>query len=218
MIKFIKKFLHQKSFQLRHQKYVETFQSLLDGCSVIDVGVWSNFPEPNPSENWLEKQCGANGKIIAVGLDDMRQFRQKYPHVLCVQANGCALPFKNGAVDIAISNAVLEHVNQDGQENFVIEIARVSRLKSILAVPDRFCPLEIHSKIPFLHWFPFWRSAFRLLGKGYWGAKENLSTIFTKRSLGRLLRANAKNGVWSISRQRLWGIPVSLIATHKPGK
>jgi ubiquinone/menaquinone biosynthesis C-methylase UbiE len=179
---------------------------------VLDVGVWSDMPEPNPSENWLEKKYGNRAKIIAIGLHDMRKFREKYPGVLCVQADGSALPFMDNAVASAFSNAVLEHVPASRQAHFVEEFTRVTRHKAILAVPDRFSPIEIHSRIFFLHWLPFWREIFRLLGEEFWASERNLSSIFTKNGLKKLLNSSSDSGTWEIKRQYFMLMPVSLIA------
>jgi hypothetical protein len=190
-------------------------EDLRSGAYVVDVGVWCKMPETNPSENWLEKKYGGHAKIIAVGLDNLIDFRKKYPDVLCVQADGCALPFKTQSVDVAFSNAVLEHIPQHHQIKFVEEISRIASKKAILTVPDRLSPIEIHSKIFFLHWLPNWRRIFSRMGETFWSKPENLSTIFSKTSLFRLLIKSSIPGEWKIKRQSLHGIPVSLIATCK---
>jgi SAM-dependent methyltransferase len=174
------------------------------------------MPEPHPAENWLEKQAQRSSRLIAVGLGDMRQFQEKYPAVWCVQADGMALPFKDAAVDVAVANAVLEHVPLDGREPFVRSFSRVVRQWGLISVPDRWCPVEIHSRIPFAHWFPFWRTLFRILGKAFWASSDNLATLFTRVSLLSLLRvAGTESGNWQVRRQTLWGVPVSLLAFYK---
>ncbi len=97
----------------REMKLAQALEALRRGAVVLDVGVWTRVPDPHASENWLEKQHVAHRRLIAVGLEDMTDFRAKYPDILCVQGDGAALPFCDGAVDIAIANAVLEHVAQD---------------------------------------------------------------------------------------------------------
>jgi hypothetical protein len=115
-------------------------------------------------------------------------------------------------VDAAFSNAVLEHVPVKDQLRFVDEITRVARERVVLAVPDRLSPIEIHSRLFFLHWLPFWRPVFRLLKKPYWASEIGLSTIFTRAGLKKLVEACSVRGKWSILRQTLFFLPVSLIA------
>ena len=212
MRKMFYKFIAQQSKLMRQNKitYIAPFFDAKN--MILDVGVWCNMPEPNPSENWLEKQHGGEVKIIAVGLNDMQEFHKKYPKVFCVQADGSALPFKDNAVVAGFSNAVLEHVPSHGQLHFVQELTRVVQKRAVLAVPDRLSPIEIHSRIFFLHWLPFWRRLFSLLGENYWSSEINLSTIFTKKSLGKSLNCSSISGKWKIQRQKLFFVPVSLIA------
>lgn len=182
------------------------------GKLVIDVGVWCRMPEPNPSENWLEKKFGEKNRIMALGIDDMKGFNNKYPNIICIQGNGYLLPFADNSIDIIFSNAVLEHIPSDKQIYFISEIIRVAKEKIILSVPDRLSPIEIHSKIFFLHWFKFWRLAFKLLGELYWSDPVNLSNIFTKSSLRKILLKTNVHYHWTIKRQLFYGIPASLIA------
>jgi SAM-dependent methyltransferase len=170
------------------------------------------MPEPHAAENWLEKRDPGAGLVVAVGLERMAQFHHQYPKVLCAQANGRALPFEDGAVDIAIANAVLEHVPPDDHRAFVEELSRVARKWALISVPDRCCPVEVHTRIPLLHWLPFWRTLFRLLGKEYWASPTRL-TLFTCSRLYRLLEEATGRHSWRIRRQTLLGLPISLVAT-----
>jgi SAM-dependent methyltransferase len=211
-----KSFLERLSDKLRTAKLCPVLEALQGGNTVLDIGVWCDMPEPHPAENWLEKQALGSSRLIAVGLGDMRQFQEKYPAVWCVQADGMALPFKDAAVDVAVANAVLEHVPLDGREPFVRSFSRVVRQWGLISVPDRWCPVEIHSRIPFAHWFPFWRTLFRIFGKAFWASSDNLATLFTRVSLLSLLRvAGTKPDNWQVRRQTLCGVPISLLAFYK---
>jgi len=212
MKKILYQFIARQSKTMRQNKltYIEPFFDSKN--MILDVGVWCDMPEPNPSENWLEKQYSEKTKIVAVGLNDMREFHKKYPKIFCVQADGCALPFKESAVAAGFSNAVLEHVPALDQVRFVEEMARVVQKRAVLAVPDRLSPIEIHSRIFFLHWLPGWRSLFRLFGESIWASEKNLTCIFTRKTLKELLVGISIFGKWEIKRQFLMFIPVSLIA------
>jgi hypothetical protein len=205
-------FIAQHSKSLRDGKIGHLLEFLKPDSLILDVGVWDRMPEPNPSENWLEKRYAGKVQIITVGLGDMHAFRDKYSVIECVQADGCTLPFKTGAVTAGFSNAVLEHIPVERQHQFVEELTRVVRHRAVIAVPDRFSPIEIHSRTFFLHWLPNWRYLLRRLGQQFWASEENLSTIFTVRSLRKLLSHSSCAGHWQIKRQWLLIFPVSLIA------
>jgi hypothetical protein len=97
---------------------------------------------------------------------------------------------------------------------FIEEITRVAREAVFIAIPDRFCPVEVHSNIPFLHWLPWWRLIFRELGKAYWASEENLC-LFSKRAFIKLLQNASPDIRWEVKRQRLGFVPVSLIAVGR---
>lgn len=91
-----------------------------------------------------------------VGVDRARNWSvgpvlKDFPKVSLVQADGCRLPFRDEAFDIVFSNAVIEHVKD--QHQFAKEIRRVGQ-RYFVASPNRWFPLETHSKLVFVHWLP----------------------------------------------------------------
>jgi SAM-dependent methyltransferase len=102
-----------------------------------------------------------------VGLADLPRFREAFPHVRFVVADGRRLPFADGEFDIAFSNAVVEHVGDAAdQRAFVHELCRVGR-QVFVSTPNRWFPIEVHTLVPLVHWLPRARAraAFRALGR-----------------------------------------------------
>ncbi|MDP3957328.1 MAG: methyltransferase domain-containing protein [bacterium] len=135
----------------RKKKYAE-FLSLVQPTekdTLLDVGV--NIEEYSPTDNFLEKHYPCPEKITAVGMGNLQAFRTRYPNIQSIDADGRALPFADNTFDIAYSNAVIEHVGStDEQLRFLRELYRVSR-RGYLTTPNRFFPIEIHTRIPLLH-------------------------------------------------------------------
>jgi hypothetical protein len=50
------------------------------------------------------------------------------------------------------------------------------------------------------------------LGEEFWASERNLSSIFTKNGLKKLLNSSSDSGTWEIKRQYFMLMPVSLIA------
>jgi SAM-dependent methyltransferase len=140
-----------------------------DGCTTLNF-----FEEHYP---WPER-------ITALGLHDGSAFRTRYPHIPYVQGDACALPFRDGEFDIVFSNAVVEHVGgRDRQRLLVSEALRVGR-RVFVTTPNRRFPIELHTRLPLVHWLPD-RASHRIYdvtGKGY--AKEN--NLLSKRELESL--------------------------------
>lgn len=106
------------------------------------------------THNFLEERYPWPTRLTALGLHHGARFRERYPHVAYVQGDACALPFPDGAFDVVHSNAVIEHVGgRERQEAFVREALRVGR-RVFLTTPNRWFPIEVHTRLPLVHWLP----------------------------------------------------------------
>jgi len=121
-------------------------------CSILDIGGEASY--------WQ----------TAIGLDDLRELRahisllnhtDKYvgtdldPALFTVViADGCQLPFADGAFDIAHSNSTIEHVGDwQRREAFAREIRRVARCYYVQTPAFSF-PLEPHYRLPYFQMLP----------------------------------------------------------------
>ncbi|MEI7760171.1 MAG: class I SAM-dependent methyltransferase [Thermoleophilia bacterium] len=127
------------------------------------------------THNFFEEHYPWPHQITALGLHDGVSFRSSYPEVAYVQGDGCALPFEDGSFDVVFSNAVIEHVGDiERQRLFVSEALRVGR-RVFLTTPNRWFPLELHTRLPLVHWLPRPASdrAYALTGRG-WASENHL--------------------------------------------
>jgi SAM-dependent methyltransferase len=118
--------------------------------------------------NFFEELYPWPERITALGLQDGAAFAARYPQVRYVQGDACALPFADGEFDVVFSNAVIEHVGgRDRQRRFVTEALRVGR-RVFLTTPNRLFPIEVHTRLPLVHWLPDSLShrVYDALGKG----------------------------------------------------
>ena len=130
------------------------------GTTVLDVGVDEiSHEEPGGesgcrTHNLLEEHYPWPARITGLGLHDGSRFRDRYPHIAYVQGDACALPFGDAAFDVVHSNAVIEHVGgRERQELFVREALRVGR-RVFVTTPNRWFPVEVHTRLPLVHWLP----------------------------------------------------------------
>lgn len=126
--------------------------------SVLDVGVsdvgYGESPGHAATANFFEAHYPWPERITAVGVTDLSRFRQSFPAVIAVTADGRDLPFDDAAFDIGFSNAVLEHLpSHVDQRRFVDELCRVAR-RVFVTTPNRWFPLEVHTLVPLVHWLP----------------------------------------------------------------
>ena len=138
----------------RSRKWTQ-FLSLVEprpGLKVLDIGYTEK--EHQDADNFLEKHYPYPEDITALGVDEPVEFRQRYPKVRAVRYDGRKFPFEDKSFDIAWSNAVIEHVGDaKAQTLFLAEVVRVSKF-AFVTTPNRYFPMEVHTRLPFVHWLP----------------------------------------------------------------
>jgi SAM-dependent methyltransferase len=165
------KVARQRMFELFLRTIKPTAES-----TVLDIGV---SDDENDGANFLEKHYPWQRNIICAGLGDGAQVKARYPEVRYqkISANE-RLPFGDKSVDIACSNAVLEHVGGPIERaNFIREHLRVAH-SVFLTVPNRWFPVEHHTGIPLLHYSStLFRRALAGGDKSYWVDPRNMDFI-----------------------------------------
>lgn len=77
------------------------------------------------------------------------------PYVCC---DGRALPFRTAGLDLVVSNAVIEHVGGLAEQRaFAAEHDRVG-LNWVITTPNRWFPVESHTRVIVRHWSERWRA------------------------------------------------------------
>lgn len=144
---------------------------------VLDVGVddfaFGERPDRCGTLNFFEEHYPWPERITAVGQHEGRRFRERYAAARYVRADALDLPFGDGEFDVYFSNAVIEHVGgRDAQRRFVAEALRVAP-RVFVTTPNRWFPIEVHTRAPLVHWLPDAAAhrAYDLIGKPW--AKEN---------------------------------------------
>jgi SAM-dependent methyltransferase len=146
--------------------------------SVLDVGADElAFGEGDACRtlNFFEERYAWPERITALGLHDGEGFRARYPDIAYVQGDACDLPFEDGEFDVVFSNAVIEHVGgREQQRKLVSEAIRVGR-RVFITTPDRRFPVEVHTRLPLVHWLPdeLAHRVYRAAGKG-WASELHL--------------------------------------------
>ena len=158
--------------------------------TVLDVGVTSDCREDS---NFFEKLYPHQDKITAVGMEDAAFLQEEYPGLKYVRSDGLSLPFPDKSFDLVVSFAVIEHVgSRTQQQAFVRELCRVGKTCCI-TTPNRWYPVEFHTAVPLIHWFPpsWFRALLKLLGKNFFAKEENLNLLSEKEVL-KMLPADAE--------------------------
>lgn len=174
----------------------------MEAMTVLDVGYCER--EFSPSDNFIEKHYPYPNRITALGVTPANEFAKRYPLVRTVCYDGTRFPFADKEFDICWSNAVLEHVgNRDRQLLFLSEIVRVSK-RAFFTTPNRFFPVEVHTRTPLLHFLPKRIFDGYLVRIGKRWATGSYMTLLSEGELKRLIR---ETGVmrYRLYRNRLCG-------------
>ncbi len=153
----------QISLRSRRRKFGLFMETIAPtaATTVLDVGVDDfAFGELSVNEgrcgtlNFFEDMYPWPERVTAVGLHEGTRFRAGYPAARYVQGNALELPFEDGSFDVVFSNAVIEHVGgEEEQLRFVAEALRVGR-RAFITTPNRWFPVEVHTRLPLVHWLP----------------------------------------------------------------
>jgi SAM-dependent methyltransferase len=185
---------------------LDQFYSRYKGGKVLDVGVsgrdWSDM------ENvFLKNFSGPASDYTALGIEDLSELSRRYPDRRFVQYPGGRFPFEDGEFEWVYSNAVIEHVgDRAAQVAFLNEMLRVAR-NVFFTTPNKWFPLESHTNVVLLHFFPglFYRwCAKRSL---YW-TPETLNLLGPGDLRRVLARSNARDP--QVFHNRLAGMTMTL--------
>ncbi len=166
------------SLRSRRRKFALFMETMAPTAqtTVLDVGADdSAFGEHEScgTLNFFEQLYPWPGQITALGLNEGARFRKSFPSAHYVRGDALEMPFADGEFDIVFSNAVIEHVGgREQQRRFVEESLRVAR-RAFVTTPNRWFPVEVHTRLPLVHWLPdrFAHRAYDLARKPW--AKDN---------------------------------------------
>lgn len=185
--------------------------------TVLDVGATGEHTYSH--SNYLVQWYPHKDRITASGIDDAAFLERDFPGVKFVQADGRSLPFADRQFDYVHSNATVEHVgSREQQALFIREAWRLAKKGIFITTPNRWFPIELHTRLPFAHWLPasVFRSICRGLGMSFFASEENLN-LLTARELKRLARQAGVRNV-QLKRVSLGGWPSNLLLLgRRPG-
>lgn len=175
---------------------------------VLDVGFSEN--EYSATDNYLEKHYPYPEMLTALGVDEPKKFKERYPKVKAVQYDGTIFPFEDKQFDICWSNAVIEHVgDRDKQLIFLSEIRRVAK-RVFFTTPNRLFPVEVHTRTPLLHLLPknIFDGYLSLIGKK-WATGDYMHLLSYGDITGLLSKAGIRD--YKIIKNRFFGFTIDFV-------
>lgn len=148
--------------------------------SILDLGSTSDI---SSSSNAFLGFFSAPTIVSVSDQNITNETRDKFPHVEFIKGDALQLNLESNSFDTVFSNAVLEHVGDSTNiKRFISESIRIAKNEVILITPNRWFPLETHTKLLFLHWLPkkYFRKILKMLRLDFFAHEKNLNLLSTK--------------------------------------
>jgi ubiquinone/menaquinone biosynthesis C-methylase UbiE len=155
--------------------------------NLLDVGTTSSLEK---HENQIIKYFYNKIDISCLSNLSLEELKSIYSKISVHKGDGRKMSFVTNNFDIVTSSATIEHVgNFNNQLKFISECLRVSKHKLFITTPNRYFPIEMHTKIPLIHFFPkkIHRKILNLIGEKYLSLEENLN-LLSKNDLFRICK------------------------------
>ena len=160
---------------------------------LLDVGTTPVFDGIN---NYLLNKFKNRKNITSLSNLDCSSLKKFFVNINFVKADARQMNFRDNYFDIVYSNAVLEHVgSHNNQLKFIKECFRVSKKIIFIATPNKYYPIEFHTKIPLLHFLPskIYRKILKFLGLDFFSKEKNLNLLSIKDLKDICFKLNIKN-------------------------
>ena len=119
--------------------------------------------------------------------------------------------------DLVMSSATIEHVGHlNNQICKVRNMISLSKKYIVITTPNRFFPIEVHTKLPFIHWLPkkIFRKILLLLGMSYFAEEKNLN-LLDRSELKQILNSFSKEINYTIYNISLIGFVSNFLVICK---
>jgi hypothetical protein len=177
-----KKILFLDFFLLNILKYnrlkiQQIFEKNIKFKNLLDVGTTPVFDEYN---NILLHSFKNRKNITSLSNLECSSLKKNFTKVKFIKGDARRMKFKDNKFDVVYSSATIEHVGSKlSQIKFIKECLRVSRRDVFITTPNRFYPIEFHTKLPLLHFFPpkIYRKILFFFGFSFFSKEKNLNLL-----------------------------------------
>tara|TARA_Y100001958_G_C21207673_1_gene533622 strand:- start:443 stop:1117 length:675 start_codon:yes stop_codon:yes gene_type:complete len=208
-LSFIEKIILKKRIEMK--KKIEENINFENIDSICDVGTTEDIS--NKSSNFLIKSF-TNIKTKNSITDQLIEddfFKNKVQASITSDLQSAQVDQLKS--DICFSSATIEHVGcRNNQKKMVENMINLSKKYIIITTPNKFYPIEFHTKLPLLHFLPkiIYKSILKLTGYSYFAKIENLNPLSIN-DLSKILKMFS-NIKFKIIKIKLFGFTSNLVA------
>ena len=145
---------------------------------VLDIG--STEDDANESSNFIIKNLGNFKEVKSISDQSINSKFFSKSLKKSITSKFSKDDIKEFQSDLVISNATIEHVGDFKNQIMMCKnIINLSKKYYIIITPNRYHPLEFHTKIPLIHWLPkkTHRMLLQLFGLNFFANEKNLNLL-----------------------------------------
>ena len=208
-------FLNSLYFSIIKKKRLEIYNLFLKKISpkksdkILDVGTTASLDD---HENLLITRYPYKSRVYCLSNQNLNKFNSRYKEIKIFKGDGRKMNFKINEFDYVISTATIEHVGSfKNQVKFVEECFRVSKKKLFITTPNRFYPIDFHTRLPFIHWLPKFihRKILTILNDNFLNKEKNLNLLCKKSLIKICNKINLQN--YKIYSIKTFGLTSNLV-------
>ena len=209
------KFFFSHLLKARQKIFNKIKDNISESDTIIDIGT---TPVKLKHENFFLNHYELKEKITCLSNQDLTVVREIYPNLKTITGDGRDTKLASNSFDISISNATLEHVgNFSNQVKMIQNITCLTKKYFLITTPNRFFPIDFHTKLPFLHMLPknIHRMILTLLNLKEYAKEENLNLLGYK-DLNKLINVQKNDDfIIKIFKIKLFGLTSNLLILGK---
>lgn len=189
--------------------YFDNSVDINEKYSVLDVGTTDIV---NDFENIFIQMYPYRKNITCLSNQKLEILKNKYTELNIEVGDARSMKFKDESFDLVHSNATIEHVGDyQNQIKFIKECYRVSNKLVFIQTPNKYFPIDFHTKIPIIHFLPgkFHRFILKLFGLKFYSDINNLNLVSKNKLVEFMNKLNISD--FEILEHRLFGFVSNLI-------
>jgi hypothetical protein len=149
--------------------------------NILDIGTTSD--NKSKSSNYIIKNLNITKRISAITIKEISLNIFDKVLVKSITKPLKSREIKKYRADLVVSNATIEHVGKlNNQKKMLINIGSLTKKIFFISTPYRFFPIEVHTKIPLLHFLPkkIFRKLLKMLNLNFFSKEQNLNLLDLK--------------------------------------
>ena len=175
-LKFFENIIIKKRYEIIDIVNEQIILNKID--NVLDVGTTSD--QKNTSSNLIVKSIKNVNDFHSISDQEITSSFFKKKLQKSIVENFSEEEVQKFQSDLILSSATIEHVGSyHNQKKMLKNMVKLCKKIIIITTPNRFHPVDFHTKLPFIHWLPktIHRKILKIFNLSFYSKEENLNLL-----------------------------------------